>query len=172
MGLPGARQSGVRTGCGPVKRDTSWMAQALCQDDDGEMWFARAGSPEEREAKRVCGLCPVRAGCEAHAKQGAEAFGVWGGRNFGEKRETAAERRARVDAAVDALIAGPVVGTQWALPLEQKERRALLSKLRKRAKRAAMTPEEHATFLAKRRVQERLLKERRASERVSSNGES
>lgn len=65
--------------------DYSWQARAACIVANGELFL---GPDEERTrdrirrqslALRVCGGCPVREACLAHALGVPERYGVWGG---------------------------------------------------------------------------------------------
>jgi WhiB family redox-sensing transcriptional regulator len=40
-----------------------------------------------REAKRICGECPVRAECLEYALEEDERFGIWGGMSERERRK-------------------------------------------------------------------------------------
>lgn len=59
----------------------------------------------EAKAKAVCGGCPVRAECAAHAFMTREPYGIWGGFTEGERvrlmragwEDLADRRRTRVD---------------------------------------------------------------------------
>lgn len=75
-----------------------WRELALCREIDGDLWFPELGE-SVREAKAVCGRCPVRAECLDYALAHNEVFGVWGGLSVLERR---------------ALRRGPTPGTQAA----------------------------------------------------------
>lgn len=62
-----------------------WMAEALCAQVDGDLFFPERGG-STREAKQVCGRCPVRAGCLGYALAHDERFGVWGGTSEYQRR--------------------------------------------------------------------------------------
>lgn len=62
-----------------------WTGQALCAQTDPELWFPPKGG-STRAAKRVCGRCPVRQPCLAHALANDERFGVWGGLSEPQRR--------------------------------------------------------------------------------------
>lgn len=62
-----------------------WMAAGVCAQTDPEIFFPEKGGPV-REAKRVCGGCPVKGECLAFALDNGERFGVWGGLSERERR--------------------------------------------------------------------------------------
>ncbi|PXY32553.1 WhiB family transcriptional regulator [Prauserella muralis] len=64
-----------------------------CQSGNADLWFAEAPADLER-AKRLCGDCPVRAGCLAGALARREPWGVWGGEIF-ERGAVVARKRPR-----------------------------------------------------------------------------
>ena len=92
-------------------------ATRLCRGRDSAQFFhpdgERGSSRNRREAtaKAVCGACPVRAECAAHALAVREPYGVWGGFSEAERlrllavgwEDLADRRHGRVD--VDRLEA-------------------------------------------------------------------
>lgn len=62
-----------------------WQDEAACAGIGLDVWFApereQAADRAEREeyAKRICGVCPVRDACLAHALNYDERYGIWGG---------------------------------------------------------------------------------------------
>ena len=62
-----------------------WTTDALCAEVDPELFYPETGLPN-RDAKRVCSRCDVRAACLAHAIANRERFGVWGGTTAWERR--------------------------------------------------------------------------------------
>ncbi|MFZ3566989.1 WhiB family transcriptional regulator [Streptomyces sp. BH097] len=56
----------------------TWQDQALCAQTGAEFFFPEPGS-SVREAKTICGLCPIRQSCLEYALTHDERFGVWGG---------------------------------------------------------------------------------------------
>lgn len=62
-----------------------WMLEAKCLDADPEAFFPEKGG-STREAKRVCGACPVREECLDYALANDERFGIWGGLSERERR--------------------------------------------------------------------------------------
>lgn len=77
--------SNVRRLPGPVSELWDWQMLGACRGRDSAQFFhpdgERGSSRNRREAqaKRVCGACPVRAECAAHALTVREPYGVWGG---------------------------------------------------------------------------------------------
>lgn len=73
-----------RTGAARYERtmsfqDFDWMAEALCKDEDPELFFPRQG-PGAKRAARVCAECPVMVQCGEYA-EATDSLGVWGGKN-------------------------------------------------------------------------------------------
>lgn len=56
----------------------AWTVDALCAQVDAELFFPEKGE-SNREAKRVCGGCPVRAECLGWALANNERYGIYGG---------------------------------------------------------------------------------------------
>lgn len=63
-----------------------WVEQALCAQIDSEIFFPEKGR-STKEAKRICGMCPVRLECLQAALDREERFGVWGGLSERERRK-------------------------------------------------------------------------------------
>lgn len=57
-----------------------WREWALCREVDPERWFPEQGG-STKEAKRICGDCPVKAECLAYALANDMKFGIWGGQS-------------------------------------------------------------------------------------------
>jgi WhiB family redox-sensing transcriptional regulator len=60
-----------------------WTQDALCAEVGGDAWFperSSAQSSDLRDARALCGRCPVAAECLAYALRNREQFGVWGGK--------------------------------------------------------------------------------------------
>jgi WhiB family transcriptional regulator, redox-sensing transcriptional regulator len=70
--------------------DLEWQQEALCAQTGGDFFFPEPGS-SVREAKRICGLCPIRTACLEYALGNDERFGVWGG--LSEKERLQIRRR-------------------------------------------------------------------------------
>ncbi|TKT03954.1 WhiB family transcriptional regulator [Streptomyces lasalocidi] len=58
--------------------DLTWQREALCAQTGADFFFPEPGS-SVRDAKRICGLCPIRSACLEYALTHDERFGVWGG---------------------------------------------------------------------------------------------
>jgi WhiB family redox-sensing transcriptional regulator len=65
----------------------SWGQQAACASGrvDPDWWFAPADDPTQTVARDVCGSCPVRRSCLAHALVVNEPDGIWGGFDDSER---------------------------------------------------------------------------------------
>ena len=63
-----------------------WQDEALCAQTGGDFFFPEPGS-SVRDAKRICGLCPIRATCLEYALSHDMRFGVWGGMSEKERLE-------------------------------------------------------------------------------------
>jgi WhiB family redox-sensing transcriptional regulator len=85
---PRGRLSAMYTDTMPAP-DLAWQAEALCAQTGGDFFFPEPGS-SVREAKRICGLCPIRSACLEYALENDERFGVWGG--LSEKERLALRR--------------------------------------------------------------------------------
>jgi WhiB family redox-sensing transcriptional regulator len=63
----------------------SWVEDAICPQTDPEMFFPSRGGPT-KDAKRVCGMCPVRAQCLEWALEDPDLDGIWGGTSYRERQ--------------------------------------------------------------------------------------
>ena len=64
----------------------AWVDDALCaQVGDPELWFPAKGA-SSREARDICGQCPVSEECLTDALSRREPFGVWGGHSERQRR--------------------------------------------------------------------------------------
>ncbi|MFG2374941.1 WhiB family transcriptional regulator [Streptomyces sp. NPDC048504] len=66
--------------------DLDWQQEALCAQTGADFFFPEPGS-SVREAKRICGMCPIRSACLEYALDNDERFGVWGGLSEKERLE-------------------------------------------------------------------------------------
>ncbi|WP_166532411.1 WhiB family transcriptional regulator [Blastococcus xanthinilyticus] len=80
-----------------VEADAEWRLDALCAETDPEAFFPDKGG-STRDAKRVCGGCPVRAECLEYALASDERFGIWGGLSERERRRVRLQRRGTISA--------------------------------------------------------------------------
>lgn len=79
----------------------AWMEQGACLDVDPELFHPASQLPEAAEpAKRICGRCPVKSDCLAHAMETGQGEGVWGGLDDRERRSLR-RRQARADAKAE-----------------------------------------------------------------------
>ena len=114
--------SNVRRLPGPIVDLWEWQRLGACRGRDSAQFFHPDGergssrSRRESSAKAVCGTCPVRAECAAHALTVREPYGVWGGFSESERlrllavgwEDLADRRRARVDIArLEARLGRP-----------------------------------------------------------------
>jgi len=70
----------------PISTVWEWQMRGRCRGGSGSQFFHPdedlgriSRKLREAAAKRVCGSCPVRAECAAHALAVGEDYGVWGG---------------------------------------------------------------------------------------------
>lgn len=64
-----------------------WMADALCREVDGDLFFGEAkGDHYAHAAKAACARCPVTGPCLELALTNNEEHGVWGGTTPRERR--------------------------------------------------------------------------------------
>ena len=61
--------------------EPDWGQQAVCASRrfDPDWWFTPADDPAQTAARTICGSCPVRRSCLAHALATDEPDGIWGG---------------------------------------------------------------------------------------------
>ncbi|MFD9192949.1 WhiB family transcriptional regulator [Streptomyces phaeochromogenes] len=69
-----------------MKADLSWMDAALCAQTDPELFHPEGKGCSYRDARSVCGACPVQPQCQAYAAQfegdasKSQRHGMWGAR--------------------------------------------------------------------------------------------
>ncbi|XNZ00534.1 WhiB family transcriptional regulator [Micrococcus luteus] len=68
-----------------IEGELAWQVDALCAQTDPEAFFPEKGG-STRDAKKVCGSCPVRQECLDYAMANDERFGIWGGLSERERR--------------------------------------------------------------------------------------
>lgn len=58
-----------------------WMREAACTDLPPDLWFPTPSDPHRhaKQAKTVCGRCPVAGECLDYALRRNESTGIWGG---------------------------------------------------------------------------------------------
>lgn len=71
---------------------TTWQTDALCAQVDSSIFFPEKGE-STRDAKTVCGSCPVKAQCLQFSLDNNIEHGVWGG--VSPRDRAALKRRAR-----------------------------------------------------------------------------
>ena len=88
----------------------SWAQEAACVSRrfDPDWWFAPAYDELQVVARTVCGSCPVRRSCLAHALATAEPEGTWGG--FDESERTW-QRLALAEGTPVAAVLDPYTRT-------------------------------------------------------------
>ena len=64
----------------------AWMADALCAEIDGELFFPEKQGSSARPAKKMCRRCDVAVECLEYALTNDIAHGVWGGKSDRERR--------------------------------------------------------------------------------------
>jgi WhiB family redox-sensing transcriptional regulator len=69
----------------PLDTDLAWQGQALCTQVDNDIFFPDKGG-STREAKSICGGCPVISDCLAYALRHDERWGIWGGKSERDRR--------------------------------------------------------------------------------------
>lgn len=72
----------------PVRPTPPDLTDGLCRQVDAELFFPEQGGGT-RDAKRVCGRCPVQQACLDDALATGERFGVRGGLSERERRALA-----------------------------------------------------------------------------------
>jgi WhiB family redox-sensing transcriptional regulator len=79
---------------GEVLRNPEWMGRAECKGEDPELWQPTGVEDTAADAREICGWCPVREQCEAHAVKYDLAHGIWGGNRMDDADERTALRAA------------------------------------------------------------------------------
>jgi WhiB family redox-sensing transcriptional regulator len=88
-----------------------WQLQGSCRGPNARIFFPPNHFEKkedklvrERQAKAICGLCPVRRDCLSYALEIREQHGIWGGKTEIERRrlidlEGASGRPSRIRAS-------------------------------------------------------------------------
>ena len=77
-------------------RDNQWQKDALCKEYDPSLWFpVFRGRGTGKEAKEICGRCPVKSECLESAIKYDEEDGIWGGMTRKERLIYVGRRRAK-----------------------------------------------------------------------------
>jgi transcription factor WhiB len=79
--VDGMNRNQVRLGGGMLDRSIDDELVLPCRVVGPDLWFADTPAGVD-QAKRLCGLCPVRVKCLAGALLRREPCGVWGGEIF------------------------------------------------------------------------------------------
>ncbi len=59
--------------------------QGLCRGCDPNLWYPDKGE-DQRPAKRICAVCPIRQACGEYAVAAQETRGIWGGLAESERK--------------------------------------------------------------------------------------
>lgn len=77
----------------------AWFADALCLDEDPELFFpsgeGKLSQPQIESAQSICRMCPVRSNCLRLALTTDSQYGVWGGTT--PKERDRLRRRAGIE---------------------------------------------------------------------------
>ena len=74
-----------------MNNELDWAADATCaekQHQDKVNYFFSSRVAERVEAKKLCGVCPVRRDCAKWALEERQVWGIWGGLDEVELRRT------------------------------------------------------------------------------------
>jgi WhiB family redox-sensing transcriptional regulator len=80
-----------------------WPGWGLCVGEDPDTFFPSHGDPGT-EARRICGICPVRNDCLEYATE-ADEHGIWGGLDQDERRNLKRRQRRQAAAIPDRATA-------------------------------------------------------------------
>jgi WhiB family redox-sensing transcriptional regulator len=103
--LPVVRPAAVALALG------EWHGRGLCVGEDPDVFFPSDGDPGT-EARRICGICPVRDDCLEYSIE-ADEDGIWGALDQGERRNLR-RRQRRHAAATSARATGKHVKAEGA----------------------------------------------------------
>lgn len=81
--------------------DPNWRDSASCREQDPDLFFpvshTQGWKTQTKQAKAVCGTCPVRETCLEWALDTGQTTGVWGGLSAGERRRLRRPRETQLD---------------------------------------------------------------------------
>lgn len=82
----------LTTNAALIPADTGdWRDNAECRRHDPDLWFpvghSAGWTAQIREAKKICGRCPVADRCLEWAVETGQPNGIWGGLTEGERLE-------------------------------------------------------------------------------------
>lgn len=63
-----------------------YFADAACKGEQSSAFYPERGESKQI-AKTICAFCPVRRECLEYAIENNERFGIWGGKDIGERRK-------------------------------------------------------------------------------------
>ncbi len=79
--------------------DDSWQIKAACRGPQADLFFPPSHfekkdekEARERQAKEICGTCPVKKPCLEYSIKIREPHGVWGGFNEAERKQIMARQ--------------------------------------------------------------------------------
>ncbi len=87
----------------PKCEEWEWQMDAACHAMPASMFFPPTGiggyarALRERDAKRICSVCPVIGRCRQYALNTHEAHGVWGGMTAQERLRLLGSRQSSSD---------------------------------------------------------------------------
>lgn len=95
-----------------VRGAGDWRLVGACRQVDPELFFAESEREPVRavlirEAKAVCGQCPVLSACRQHGLEAQEAHGIWGGLTVEERKGKLRAQRWNTPAQEQDKGAGP-----------------------------------------------------------------
>lgn len=88
--MPAPRPVAAKVRALPAARpavDRSWRDDALCAQVDPELWYPEVAGTSSKDAKRICGRCPVRKVCLDDAITTGDTWGVRGGLSANQRRK-------------------------------------------------------------------------------------
>lgn len=75
-----------RTGVEQAALALTWVTDdAVCRQNDPELWFSDEGTVDTEAAKALCRSCPLLETCLAYATSDHRLEGTWGATTYGER---------------------------------------------------------------------------------------